>query len=615
MPVVLQAPVAQTAPRRTVLTMQDQGKPTPVPTELALPLAKRTIVLAGLAAESSVYLPVNPGLRPAALEIYLETSPLLPKGYFSVLNEGRPLKEVVLSPGKHVLRVPLAKARTQNGILALTFRSRFEGEDVCAGQSLYAVRILPESRIHLQGVPQIPKTIAEFFPPYLKKVVVYLPEPTPAAADMVLWLSAYLSRRYPGRPLAFSLKPFTSWEQIEYGPWKRSIVWRPSEGAHLVGLQEGMALVLGTRAEAARLFLANPGLSSAVFPAEATKTIELQSPYEVGPTRSLAQLGYGPQTVRGVGTLSAYYSFALADFGPYTHPIGMRLRVIHTPVKGRAYLELILNGTPFDTLGLEGTKLDAWVSMPANLLERNNTLELRFTYSPQEGACPRGALPFSATVDPRSFFTLSEGQLLQGFDALPQSFLPKFTVYLEPLDLFKLGMAARLVYHLQATTRTPLWPQIGGLEARPLMAIGGPALPKRLKAPLRTPGFRLVDGQSRTWLEVYPGTPYAALQAFSQGGGTVLLLSHTSSDGRLLDRFLRNLLADGWFNLHGDIAIGGIGGSYMVFRLQKSGLRIKPLPEPAPSLYARHRREFYLLLAVAAFFLLIWLYPKVVRRA
>lgn len=183
------------------------------------------------------------------------------------------------------------------------------------------------------------------------------------------------------------------------------------------------------------------------------------------------------------------------------------------------------------------------------------------------------------------------------------------------MDRFKLQLAARLVQALQETTRTPLRPEVASdPHPRPLLALGGPGLPQTLKAPLRTPGFRLVDGAGTLWLEVNPGAPYAALQAFASEGGPVLLLSHTSQDGRLLAPFLQEALREGWFGLHGDLVLGGPEGPVVSLALRESDLRVQPLPENPPSLLARYRREVYLGLGLLALLLLVWFYPKVVRR-
>lgn len=110
-------------------------------------------------------------------------------------------------------------------------------------------------------------------------------------------------------------------------PFTRYVVWLEEIGAQV----QGFALLLGDLAEAARLFLAQPGLREAPFPGEATQTLTLKAPEELGPRVSLAQLGHGPKRVEGTGRsppptpspsrTSAPTTFLLASAsGPYTAP-------------------------------------------------------------------------------------------------------------------------------------------------------------------------------------------------------------------------------------------------------------------------------------------------------
>lgn len=566
--------------------------------------------LTGAEGEATLYLPVNPGLEPEALELKLAFSPGLPQGYLEILSQGQPVFQAALPATS--LRVPLKGVGVQNGLLTLRLRTRFPAQDLCAAQGLFRVQVLPESRLLLAGRPTPPETLAAFLPPYVERVVVYLPEPPPReAAQAVLWLAGFLARTYPGRVPELRLEAPPK-APLEPHPFVRHVVWQEGLGARL----KGFALYLGSLQEAARLFLAEPGLPKAPFPGEATEALSLKAPEELGPRVSLAALGYGPKRVEGFGVLTASYAFSLADLGPKRRPVGLRLRAVHSPaLPERGYAELLLNGVAFHAEPLEGTLLDLYAPVPAPLLERNNTLEVRFRYAPAGGQCTYGALPFTATLDPASYLVLEGGEALSGLDAFPQALLPKFWVYLEPLDRFKLGLAARLVQALQETTRTPLLPEIASAPDRaPLLAVGGPNLPQTLGAPLRTPGFRLVDSRGTPWLVVQPEGPYAALQAFSRKEGPVLLLSHTKASGEILAPFLEEALKEGWFALHGEIALRGPSGPLLTFSLSKSALRVQPLPETPGSLLARYRKEVYLALAALALLLLVALYPKVVRR-
>ena len=588
---------------------------------------KDPITLSGLDASDTVFLPVNPGLVPAELELKLKTTPELPPGYISVKSGGRVLAELPLTPETSEIKVPLKGAKVTDGVMELTFRVVFQGTDYCQSALLYQVRLLPESRVKFAGEPLAPTEIARFFPPYLKKVVFYLPDPPPDdAANAVLWAAAYLGERYRNLELSFRVKPLTDLETILNDPqtaypFIRVIVWDNKEGARLIPRGEKLApvLAIGDPVEAKKLFIHPLGMKTAVFPAENTVTARIELPEQVGRTVTLAELGLPAKRVVGMGQLYTDYTFAIADLGPGVYPSGINLRVVHSPAtEGEAYLELALNGTAFKTVELKGSVTEFWAGFPRELLQRANRLELRYFYSPPSGVCSLGELPFSATVDPlSSYLNAKQGQPLYGFDALPQALLPKFGVFLENGSLPELQLAARLVHALQKTTKTKLFPEIvHTLDTRPLLAVGSAELARRLRAPIRAPGFVIYDVSGRTWLKVEVDRPYAALQAYESKGGMVLLLSTTAADPALAEELLSKLFTpDGWYGVHGDTAVLAQGSEPVAFSLNKSALRVKGLGQTTMNWLEKNRWLILALVLILLLLLLLWLYPRVVRPA
>ncbi len=612
--ILVALPLAEARLREeTPLVLRGQGRlpeAKPIPSEPSPPfwvslasLGQATVGLQGMLSEGTIFLPIPPGFYAQAIELYLEASPLLPEGYLSLWEGERLLAQTPLSRGKSQIRLPLG-SKGQKGFLPLRFRMVLRGEEFCRAALLHEVRILPQSRLLLEGRVQAPQNLSEFFPTYLREVHYIHPVPLEEqAAEIALWLAAYLGRRYPAQPPHLRLHPEGKEPRAE-GPFVRRVRYRPGVGAGL----EGHTLLLGDRAQAMRLLLSE--IPPAPLPSEAVREVVL-IPEELGPLMPLSALGYRPETRSGLGTLEFNYSFALADLGSHQRPLGLRLKAEHTPVeKGRAQALLLLNGALLASLPLEGSRLSVWVPIPEHLLERNNNLAIRFQYAPNEDQCRNGSLPFTVTVDPTSSLTLGRGSPLRGLEAFPQALLPRFGVYLSSLDTPQLELALRLIKALQATTRTPLRPFLSrSAEGSPLLAVGGPALAQTLRSPLQGP-FRLEDKQGRAYLEALPGSPYAALLSPRPG---VLLLAHYGESEGILDHFLKGLLKEGWYGVRGDIALGGPMGEPVSFRLQDSDLRINLLETPQ-SFLARYRREIYLVLA--GFFLIVLgiVYPRVVRK-
>lgn len=589
--------------------------------------------LAGLHASRDLFVPVNPGLRPDTLALRVSPSPGLPEGYVRVSSGGRVLAQAALPAREGFVFLPLAEAEVAAGGLALRLETVLKGTDICTAESLHRVFVAPESRVHFAGTPSAPGQLSAFFPPHLERVRLYLPDPpSERAAQAALMLAAYLPRRYPGAAPRLEIERYAGRPEgvNAAGPWERAVVWQEGVGAQLVAPPSGgAALLLGGTKEAAQLFALPQGAAASVTRALTTQTLtsealELRTPAELGAQVSFAALGYGPVALEGSGALAAAYTFSLADLGPNTVPLGVRLRVQHSPVAeaGEGYLQVSLNGRQVASAPLLGTRFDEWLELPRGAVSRDNTLELRFAYRAAGGGCSRGALPLSVTVDPGSALSLGRGEGGGGgFLSLPQALLPRFAVQLEELTADSVALAARLVGAMQATTRTALTPVLVAEPPPgvPLLAVGGAAgageLEAALGAPLRSPGFRLTDPEGPLLVSFEPGGAFAALQAFRRGGAATLLLSQTPRAAQDLRAALVEdvLSREGWYGLSGDLALRGAAEPATTLSLA-SDLRLMPLPEPPEAWLARYRLPLYLGLAALALLALSTLYPLVVRR-
>ncbi|WMT56890.1 cellulose biosynthesis cyclic di-GMP-binding regulatory protein BcsB [Truepera radiovictrix] len=585
--------------------------------------------LAGLGASRELFVPVNPGLRPETLALHLLPSPGLPEGYVRVVSGGRVLAQAPLPKEERVALLPLEGAEVRAGGVALRLEMVLAGTDRCAAEALHRLFVAPESRVYFAGTPLEPAQLSAFFPPYLERVSLYLPETlSESAAQMALMLAAYLPRRYPGvRPeLRVARYADPSAALPPAGVWERVVVWHEGVGALLASPPGGgVVLLLGGTREAAQLFALPPLSAAPVTQGLVAQTLtreafELHASAELGAQVRFGDLGYGPVVLEGSGALATAYTFALADLGPDAVPLGVRLRLQHSPVaEGEGYLQVFLNGRQVTSAPLAGTRFDTWFELPRGALARDNTLELRLAYRAAGGDCSRGALPLSVTVEPDSALSVTRGALGDGFASFPQALLPRFAVFLETLEHDAVALAAQLVGALQATTRAALEPVLVTETevAAPLLAVGdaGSALSAALGAPLQSPGFRLSDPSGPLLVSFEPADAFASLQAFRRGGAPTLLLGQSSGAAEdlraaLVEDVLRD---DGWYGLAGDVALRGAAEPVTTLRLA-SDLRLTPLPEPPEAMWVRYRSLIYLGLAALALALLVSLYPLVVRR-
>lgn len=593
---------------------------------------REPLVLSGSNASREVYLPINPGLKPEALELKVQAPPLLPEGYLTLESRGRTLAEIPLKAGEgtYSISLPTQGLTLKDGLFHLKFRLNLKVDDLCESVDLYKVSIQPQSKVYLTGNAKLPSDLAHFFPPFLRKVVFYVPEPVPEEAqEAVLWAAGFVARKYRGLDVRIRVKPLLSIDGAlsdphTADPFTRVILWNKGVGAELVKRQVpghpnvAPALVLGSSLEASKLFLSELGMKTAIFPAENTAVFEMKSPEDTAERITLRDLGYPPLRATGMGLINLDYAFSLADLGPDVFPTGIHLQLVHTPpVEGEnVYLEINLNGAAVHTTKLGLGQSEFWAPLPKRYLQRNNHLSLKFFYSPPGGTCSLGALPFVVTANPDgSFLTLEKGLAVAGFDALPQAFLPSYWVYLEKRDTYHLSLAATLTYAMQKTTSRTLRPRIANQPDRfPLLAVGGEKLAEQLKAPLRGPGVTITDLSGKVWLKVDAKSPYASLQAFKKGGDYVLLLSHVNGGLDLMEPLVLKLLQpEGWYALHGDTALMEPEASPVVFRLSDSALRTQGSWQKGLSWLRRYRFFLALAMLLAVTLFLFWIYPRVVR--
>jgi hypothetical protein len=336
---------------------------------------------------------------------------------------------------------------------------------------------------------------------------------------------------------------------------------------------------------------------------------------------SFDALGYGTRTLTGGAVASAGYRFALADIGRNEVPRAFRLLAHHTalPTDATGEVAVLMNGAIIWSRPIEGTVLDATVSIPERLVARDNHLEVRFTMRLGEGECRLGAPLFTATIDGGSSLVVGgRNPLPPSFDRFPSALLPTFSVLLEPRDRYRVELAATTIHAMQETTARPLAPFVvrDAAEVRgALLAIGTSGLAEALDAPLATDGFRLRDGDGRVWDEYRPTESYGAMQAFERNGRNTLLLHHTGDDGQPLADLLREALEPyGWFGIHGDLALRGPSAPTTTLSVANTGWRLEPLTPDAQSVLARWRSVIFFGAAILLLGLLIWLYPRVVRR-
>ncbi len=588
---------------------------------------KSGITLLGATDETTIAIPVNEGLRATELQLHIIPTPNMPGASLVLKQRDHVLAVRALTDTSSRITLPLSDAIVVDGKATLTLALNVPGRDACQAQLYYRTVLTSASQIGFSGIPAIVGGINDFFPPWLKKVTFYLAEqPSLDAAQAALDASAFVARQYRGMATVFEVRPLPTADSMpEPGPYERALLWSPSGSTMIARAAggRGTVLAIAARRDARQLFTLIDGASLIAASAFKTTTIDLEhnAPDNAAGAHTLAELGFSSRTLEGSSLLVASYPFALADFGNNTAPTAFRLVAQHSvlPPTGNGSLRVHLNGALIYSRVLDHSSLDVVVPIPAHLLRRDNVIEVRFQVVLGEGGCLLGGPIFTATIDEASsFVTNGRTAIPPGFGRFPASFVPNFSVLLEPRDRFRVELATQVIGAMQQTTRTPLAPGLArdlAAATGPLLAIGTTGLANTLDAPVRTEGFRLRDRDGKVWDEFTPSAPYAAMQGWERNGEDVLLLHHTLQNGQPLADLVRETLAPyGWFGVRGDLVVRGEHGPARQLTIANAGWRLDLTGAGATSKLARYRSAVFLVAAFLIMGLLLWLYPRVVRR-
>jgi len=517
-------------------------------------------------SEFSLYIPVNPGLRPEQAVFQLLPAPGMSGASLWVESGGRIIATRETGNDSLEWQVPLSGATVRNGLMELFFHFvPVEEKEHCITDQATWVYIDPGSHIAFSAVDTAaqPALISHFFPPRLERVQVYTDKgwsrkQVQSFLDLVVFLARthvptpQIIPREPGAPLPGRLSPFERVVIIDGGRTGTFLHRNGDLPAYSV-----LRLAPGADGMTPRLLF---NTSHDLFATVVTGIGDPEGRIPANPTEAsgrltLAALGYGDLQAKGKGSMSIRYRFSQADLGGPIRRLGLRLAGTHSaiPDKAEASLWLRMNGSLFYSQALEGSEFDLYAPVPDHLLQRDNTLEVVFVYTPPGGVCEPGTHPFAASVWKSSYIHFEEGQTLPGgFMRFPQAYARGMEIAIEPMDLQHIYQAARLLAAMQRTTRSALFPDLGQTTGeRPLLYVGEKALSE---APLQIAPFILRTSSGEELLRFEPGSDFAALEAWDQ---TVMLAGPVSLASRLLDNALE---PDGWYGITGDTWLQGTRG-------------------------------------------------------
>ena len=154
--------------------------------------------LYGLQGAQALTIPIPPGLTPSTLNAFVELPVGVQRGTIAVSQGDRTLARVPLPTGfGQPVSIPLVGADVVDNAVAVLVRSYLEPRD---GYCLYDPTVplrLADASVTFAGAELPPATVADFLPPVLQKLALFLPaSPSRAESDAAIRLAAAVVAHY-----------------------------------------------------------------------------------------------------------------------------------------------------------------------------------------------------------------------------------------------------------------------------------------------------------------------------------------------------------------------------------------------------------------------------------
>jgi hypothetical protein len=442
---------------------------------------------------------------------------------------------------------------------------------------------LSNTEIRFDGAESSPATVAEFLPPVLRKLTIFIPaRPLLIEAEGAVRLATAVVARYGKQNPQIVVEPLAEGQTEPpqpSGPMERQIV-----------IREGPETTVGLRGAAGVPSLLISGqpdelVNQTRLLSSNLSRLAMSSKAVVGPLKSAPQLPADVTTIRKLGqpgvnatALSPQVSIGLDQtrLGRPVRDLRVHLRGTYTvlpPTVGGSVVVAIGGETlaqwPTDGSGV----IDRWVDVPDRLLERYTNLGVAINISGDTGRCGEFQ-PIKLTIDGETTVTSARAEppVKTGFQSLPQALMPRVDIGIGPDAFDDTRRAVSVLVALQRLSALPMDATVMPLQQAvdsPLPAVliasdGG--LDGRITLPVKandTGELKIagVDGTTgETTLTLQPGQLFGSLQTVFEGNRTLLVATSNGAPDRL-DALLGWLdsAPNRWSRLAGDAILAPSG--------------------------------------------------------
>ncbi|WP_260508678.1 hypothetical protein [Mycolicibacterium farcinogenes] len=534
------------------------------------------IALYGIQGSQTLTIPVPRGLIPAELVATVQLPVNTRGGTLEVSQDQRVLSRVPLPPDQSPITIPLAGARVVENAVTVQLTSYLTVPDeYCAYDPTNPLRLI-NSDVAFTGTEQPPTVIADFLPPVLSKLTLFVPpDPSQSESDAAIRIATAVVARYGLQRPAVDIVTTDGGPVARPQPLERQVIVREGDapGLSLQGPNGVPALLIsgpaGEVTNQARL------LSSDI------SQLAMQSKAVVGPLSSTPQLPPDHTTIRKLGQ-PGVNATALVNprvtvpldqtrLGRAVRDVRVHLQGSYTPLPASIAGQVVVSigGQTIDRWSTEANgRIDRWVDVPDWLLQRYTNLDIAVDAAGNTGRCGEFQ-PITLTIDGETPVEtkLAKPPVPAGFQSLPQALMPRVVIGMDP-GFANLRRAVQILTGLQRLSSRPVDAEVRSLGDA--VASPSPALlisadgwnDERIALPVavNSEGVITVEnvdgsGNSST-LTLDPTVGFGSLQTVYTGGRSMLIAT-SSQAPQELDRLLNWLDGDvmRWSGLSGNAAL------------------------------------------------------------
>lgn len=557
----------------------DAGQVADAPTLSLTSLGGDTdISLYGLQGTQTITVPVPKGLTPGALTADVELPPYVRGGTLIVTQDRRTLSRIELLMAENTpLSIPLTGARVVDNTVTFTVRSRLLPEE---GDCLYDPTVplqLSDAAIDYTGKEAAPTMVADFLPPVLQRMTIFIPQkPSAAESDAAVQVTTAVVNRYGRQNTDIDIASLGVDEAAPPStPLERNVVIREGPDA-AVSLRGGGGGVPALQIAGSADELANQVrlLSSDL------SQLALSPKVVLGPINSTPSVPSNPATLRELGqpgaTATAFKPQVVVGvdqtrLGKPVRDVRVQLKGSYTPLPSTVGGQVVVSadGETIDQWAADSSgTIDRAVSIPQSELRRHTDLSVAVDIAGDVGQCG-DFQPVTLKIDDSTTIDSSPADPPDpgGFQSVPQALMPKVQVGIEPESFDDAARAVSIMEGLQRISGPRIDTEVVPLASA--VESGAPAIlisadgwdNDKVLPPVRSSAdgeleVQRTGGGDPATLSLDPTTPFASLQVGRSGNRTVLFA--TSEDApEQLDSLLGWLDGDArrWAALEGDAVI------------------------------------------------------------